>query len=75
MKVLAFDIETSKDPFKFPEKEKDVVMMISIMYEGEAILIINNGYCGQPVESFEYEPELKPEYKCHVEVYNTSSEK
>ena len=50
-------------------------MMISIMYEGEAVLIINNGYCGQPVDSFEYEPEHKPEYRCHVEVYNTNSEK
>jgi DNA polymerase epsilon subunit 1 len=34
LKILAFDIETSKDPFKFPEKEKDIVMMISIMFEG-----------------------------------------
>lgn len=32
LKVLAFDIETSKDPLKFPDAEKDVVMMISLMY-------------------------------------------
>lgn len=50
LKVLAYDIETSKDPFKFPEKEKDVVMMISLMFEGEAVLIINNGICLNKVQ-------------------------
>jgi DNA polymerase elongation subunit (family B) len=49
LKILAFDIETSKEMFKFPEKEKDVVMMISIMMEGEAVLIINSAFCTQPV--------------------------
>lgn len=32
LKVLAFDIETSKDRFKFPEKDKDIIMMISLMF-------------------------------------------
>ena len=73
LKVLAYDIETSKDPFKFPEKEKDIIMMISIMYEGEAILIINNNFCLQQVEEFDYEPEGKPEYRCHVETINVGS--
>jgi DNA polymerase epsilon subunit 1 len=34
LKILSFDIETSKDPLKFPDVEKDEVMMISLMYEG-----------------------------------------
>lgn len=34
MKILAYDIETSKDPLKFPDAEKDEIMMISLMYEG-----------------------------------------
>jgi DNA polymerase epsilon subunit 1 len=49
LKVLAYDIETSKDPLKFPDAEKDQVMMISLMYEGEAFLIINRGFCGNDV--------------------------
>lgn len=49
LKVLAYDIETSKDPLKFPDPEKDQVMMISLMYEGEAFLIINRGFCGNDV--------------------------
>ena len=32
LKVLAFDIETSKDPLKFPDANKDVIMMISLMF-------------------------------------------
>jgi DNA polymerase epsilon subunit 1 len=46
LKILAYDIETSKDPLKFPDAEKDEVMMISLMYEGEAFLIVNTGFCG-----------------------------
>ena len=68
MKILSFDIETSKDPLKFPDAEKDEIMMISLMYEGEAFLIINKGFCGDIVKPFDYEP--KPEFKCHVTVFN-----
>ena len=32
LKILSYDIETSKDPLKFPDAEKDEVMMISLMY-------------------------------------------
>ena len=42
--------------------------MISLMYEGEAFLIINKGFCGDIVKPFDYEP--KPEFKCHVTVFN-----
>jgi DNA polymerase epsilon subunit 1 len=50
LKILSYDIETSKDPLKFPDAEKDQVMMVSLMYEGEAFLIINCGFCGHEVE-------------------------
>ena len=50
LKILSFDIETSKDPLKFPDAEKDEVMMISLMYEGEAFLIVNCEFCGQQVK-------------------------
>lgn len=37
--VLAFDIETSKLPLKFPEAQNDPIMMISYMIDGKVILI------------------------------------
>jgi len=66
--VIAFDIETSKDPLKFPDSQKDVVMMISLMFDGMAYLIVNLGFCGQAVSSFSYTP--KAEFACEVIVFN-----
>ena len=33
--VLAFDIETTKSPLKFPDSSIDLVMMISYMIDGQ----------------------------------------
>lgn len=33
--VLAFDIETSKSPLKFPDATIDSIMMISYMIDGQ----------------------------------------
>jgi len=43
LRVLAFDIETTKLPLKFPDAKIDNVMMISLMVEGTTnkILIKN----------------------------------
>eukprot|EP00057_Strongylocentrotus_purpuratus_P019506 XP_011673980.1 PREDICTED: DNA polymerase epsilon catalytic subunit A-like [Strongylocentrotus purpuratus] len=40
--VLAFDIETTKLPLKFPDAETDSVMMISYMIDGQGYLITNH---------------------------------
>ena len=50
-------------------------MMISMMYQGEAVLIVNNGICLNKVQQFDYKPEGKPEYNCHVQIINSESEK
>ena len=39
--VLAFDIETTKLPLKFPDPETDCIMMISYMIDGHGYLICN----------------------------------
>lgn len=39
--VLAWDIETTKLPLKFPNMEIDQIMMISYMIDGQGYLIIN----------------------------------
>ena len=41
VRVCAFDIETTKQPLKFPDPSSDVVMMISYMVDGQGFLIIN----------------------------------
>lgn len=33
--VLAYDIETTKLPLKFPDRETDQIMMISYMIDGQ----------------------------------------
>ena len=33
--VLAFDIETTKLPLKFPDSSTDTIMMISYMIDGQ----------------------------------------
>jgi DNA polymerase epsilon subunit 1 len=37
--VLAFDIETTKLPLKFPDAQVDQIMMISYMIDGQGLLI------------------------------------
>ena len=41
VRVCDFDIETTNLPFKFPDAEYDMIMMISHMVDGQGYLIIN----------------------------------
>jgi DNA polymerase epsilon subunit 1 len=41
LKTLAYDIETTKLPLKFPDSTFDKVMMISYMIDGQGYLIVN----------------------------------
>ena len=70
--VLAFDIETTKAPLKFPVAEVDQVMMISYMIDGEGYLITNREVISEDIEDFEYTP--KPEYKGLFTIFNESDE-
>lgn len=69
---MAYDIETSKAPLKFPDAEQDCIMMISLMFDGEAYLIVNLGFCGQSVNSFYYSP--KKEFQCNTTIFNEPNE-
>ena len=57
---MAFDIETTKSPLKFPDKQYDQVMMISYIVDGQGFLITNREVVGADVENFEYAP--KPDF-------------
>ena len=49
-KILAFDIETTKMPLKFPDAEVDSVMMISYMLDGDGFLITNRSIVSEDIE-------------------------
>ncbi|OUC43799.1 hypothetical protein D917_09513 [Trichinella nativa] len=71
--VLAFDIETTKAPLKFPDSSCDEIMMISYMINGQVgFLIINREVVSEDVEDFEYSP--KPEFEGHFSVFNEANE-
>ncbi|KAJ1982312.1 DNA polymerase epsilon catalytic subunit [Dimargaris xerosporica] len=71
--VLAFDIETTKLPLKFPDAAIDSIMMISYMIDGQGFLITNRGIVSQDIEDFEYTP--KPEYEGPFTIFNEKNER
>ncbi|KAF7989243.1 hypothetical protein HCN44_007840 [Aphidius gifuensis] len=71
--VLAYDIETTKLPLKFPDANSDQIMMISYMIDGQGFLITNREIISQDIESFEYTP--KPEMEGLFTVFNEADEK
>ncbi|XP_049878007.1 DNA polymerase epsilon catalytic subunit 1 [Pectinophora gossypiella] len=70
--VLAFDIETTKLPLKFPDSQTDQIMMISYMIDGQGYLITNREIISVDVEDFEYTP--KPEFEGQFIVFNEVNE-
>ncbi|KAG0248938.1 DNA polymerase epsilon catalytic subunit [Mortierella polycephala] len=70
--VLAFDIETTKLPLKFPDAAIDSVMMISYMIDGQGFLITNREVVSQDIDDFEYTP--KPEYEGLFIIFNEPTE-
>ncbi|XP_065594891.1 DNA polymerase epsilon catalytic subunit A [Cyrtonyx montezumae] len=70
--VLAFDIETTKLPLKFPDAETDQIMMISYMIDGQGYLITNREIVSEDIEDFEFTP--KPEYEGPFSVFNEPDE-
>ncbi|KAG7199297.1 hypothetical protein KM043_018152 [Ampulex compressa] len=71
--VLAYDIETTKLPLKFPDADVDQIMMISYMIDGQGYLITNREIISSDIEDFEYTP--KPEFEGFFTVFNEPNEK
>ncbi|KAG6010556.1 DNA polymerase epsilon catalytic subunit [Claviceps maximensis] len=71
--VLAFDIETTKPPLKFPDAAVDQVMMISYMIDGQGFLITNREIISEDIGDFDYTP--KPEYPGPFMIFNEPNEK
>lgn len=71
--VLAFDIETTKLPLKFPDAVIDQIMMISYMIDGQGFLITNREIVSEDINDFEYTP--KPEYNGPFIIFNEPNER
>jgi DNA polymerase epsilon subunit 1 len=69
---LAFDIECTKAPLKFPDANVDSIFMISYMVEGQGYLIISRHVVSQDVQDFEYTP--KPSYPGPFTIFNEQTE-
>ncbi|EMD36430.1 hypothetical protein CERSUDRAFT_66053 [Gelatoporia subvermispora B] len=70
--VMAYDIETTKAPLKFPDQTIDQVMMISYMVDGQGFLITNREIVSEDIEDFEYTP--KEGYEGPFTVFNEPDE-
>lgn len=73
IRVLAFDIETTKAPLKFPDPAIDNIIMISYMVDGHGFLIVNRQIISEDIEDFEYSP--KPEFEGYFHIFNEPDEK
>ncbi|KAL6707424.1 DNA polymerase epsilon catalytic subunit [Coniothyrium glycines] len=71
--VMAYDIETTKLPLKFPDAVFDQIMMISYMIDGQGFLITNREIVSEDIHDFEYTP--KPEYQGPFMIFNEPDEK
>ncbi|XP_074652055.1 DNA polymerase epsilon catalytic subunit A-like [Tubulanus polymorphus] len=71
--VLAYDIETTKSPLKFPDVNIDQIMMISYMIDGQGYLICNREIVATDVEDFEYTP--RPEFEGPFIIFNEVDER
>ena len=49
LRIMAFDIETTKSPLKFPDVRFDQVLMISYIVDGCGFLITNRSVVGEDV--------------------------
>ncbi len=71
-KFLAFDIECTKAPLKFPDSNIDSIFMISYMVGGQGYLIISRHIVGADIADFEYTP--KPQYPGPFKIFNEINE-
>jgi DNA polymerase epsilon subunit 1 len=70
--VMAFDIETTKAPLKFPDAAVDQVMMISYMIDGQGYLVTNREIVSEDIDDFEYTP--KEGYEGPFTIFNEKDE-
>ncbi|KAI0087222.1 hypothetical protein BDY19DRAFT_956849 [Irpex rosettiformis] len=70
--VMAYDIETTKAPLKFPDSAIDQVVMISYMIDGQGYLITNREIVSEDISDFEYTP--REGYEGPFMIFNEADE-
>ena len=70
---LAFDIECTKAPLKFPDSKVDSIFMISYMVNGQGFLICSRHIVSEDIQDFDYTP--KPSYPGPFHIFNEATEK
>ncbi|KAK5135159.1 DNA polymerase epsilon catalytic subunit [Meristemomyces frigidus] len=70
--IMAYDIETTKLPLKFPDASFDQIMMISYMIDGQGFLITNREIVSEDIQDFDYTP--KPEFEGPFLCFNEPNE-
>lgn len=73
LRYLAWDIEVTKDPLKFPTPQKDAVSLISYMCDRQGFLIVNRSILSEDIEDFEYTP--KQDFPGQFHIFNVADEK
>lgn len=53
---MAFDIETTKEPLKFPDADFDKIMLISYVIDEQTFLIVNWEICSKDISQFTFCP-------------------
>ncbi|KAI5166167.1 DNA polymerase epsilon subunit 1 [Nematocida sp. AWRm78] len=73
LRIFSFDIETTKDPLKFPSADKDQIMMISVMTTLGGWLLINREIVGADIQPFEFRP--TSDIGGEFDIFNEKNEK
>ncbi|CRG93880.1 DNA polymerase epsilon, catalytic subunit a, putative [Plasmodium gallinaceum] len=74
LNVLAWDIECYKDELKFPDKEKDEIILISYMYNAQGYLIVNRNVMSKNIREFLYKPNEEYSGAGSFKVFNEKNE-
>ena len=72
LRILAFDIETTKAPLMFPDSSQDMIFLISYVIDGHGYLIVNRTVISADIHEFDFTP--KKEYETHFIVFNEVNE-
>ncbi|SBT37586.1 DNA polymerase epsilon, catalytic subunit a, putative [Plasmodium ovale wallikeri] len=74
LNVLAWDIECYKDELKFPDKEKDEIILISYMYNAQGYLIVNRNVMSKNIREFLYKPNEEYSGAGTFKIFNEENE-
>lgn len=74
LNILAWDIECYKDELKFPDKEKDEIILISYMYNAQGYLIVNRNVMSKNIREFLYRPNKEYSGAGSFKIFNEKNE-